>query len=480
LANRVVTLEIDTTAIRLMETTGGRVVKWASLALDPTLFEDGVISDPPALSAAVRQLMDSSGIKAKNVIASVSGLYSVSRIMVVSNPPGGGVTAREAVLEAARDTMPLSMDELYLSWQTIAAAEGGQQVLVVGVPRDVIDAEMRALREVGINARTLDLKAIALARAVNKEQALILNIEPSSFDIIIVVNGIPEVMRTIAWQPDGFTGEDRVEHLAMNLELTVGFYNSHHLDAPLDPATPFLITGQMSRDLDLVEKLPARVGYPIESLAPPLECPKHMPVSQYAVNIGLALKRTAPAKSLEQDGYLPPDINLLPDTYKPWRPSARQVYLAGAVIAAIALLFPLYQMTAGAMGKTADLQAEYNTLNNRLQLIQLEIRSREPLKQALSDYNTIVNMGGGFTEDLRVINSEAERLGVQVDSIAHEGESITMTCQTEPESYIVFREYITSLRESGRFSTVKPPDEKFSYRTGGPIELEPNASEQGD
>jgi hypothetical protein len=438
------------------------------------MTRDGVISDSGALSTAVKQLMDSSGIKAKDVIASVSGLYSVSRVVAVSNPPGGGITTQEAVLEAAGDIMPLSMDELYLSWQTITAgSEGAQQVLIVGVPRDVIDAEMQALRAAGINSHTLELKTIALARAVNKEQALILNIEPSSFDIIIVVNGIPEVMRTVAWQQDSLTGEDRVEHLAMNLELTAGFYNSHHPDTPLDPATPFLITGQLSGDLDLMEKLPARVGYPIESLAPRLECPKHMPVSQYAVNIGLALKGTAPAKSLEQDGYLPPDINLLPETYKAWKPSARQIYFACAVIAAIALLFPLYQVTSGAMDKTADLQASSNILNTELLRRQLELKNREPLQKAIDEYSTIVNMGGGFTEDLRVIKGEADQLGVQVESVAHGGESITITCQTEPESHIVFRDYITALRESGRFSTVTPPSEKFSYITGGTIELEP-------
>jgi hypothetical protein len=200
-----------------------------------------------------------------------------------------------------------------------------------------------------------------------------------------------------------------------------------------------------------------------------------MPVSQYAVNIGLALKGTAPAKSLEQDSYLPPDINLLPDAYKPWKPSARQVYLTGAIIAGIALLFPLYQLTSGAMDKAADLQAEYTSLNNRLQLIQLEIRNREPLKQAISDYNTIVDMGGGFTEDLRVINSKAEQLGVQVESVAHEGTSITLTC--EAGEYITFRDYVTALEESGRFATVTPPSEKFSYITGGIIELEPQPAE---
>jgi len=200
-----------------------------------------------------------------------------------------------------------------------------------------------------------------------------------------------------------------------------------------------------------------------------------MPVSQYAVNIGLALKGTAPAKSLEQDGYLPPDINLLPETYEAWKPSARQIYFACALIAAIALLFPLYQLTSGAMGKTADLQAEYTSLNDELQLKQLEIKNREPLHQAISEYNTIVNMGGGFTEDLEVINSEADILGVKVESIAHGGESITFTCQAG--DYTIFRDYVTALRESGRFSTVSSPQWQFPDVTGGPIELVPKPVE---
>ena len=444
-------------------------MKWASLSLDPTIVEGGVLSDPSVLSAAVKQVMTSSGITGQDVIASVSGLYSINRIVTVPNVPGG-VTAQEAALEAAKEVMPLAADKLYLSWQAIAASESTQQVLVLGVPRDVIDTEMQALRAVGINPRILDFKTIALARAVNKEQALILNIESSSFDIVIVVNGIPVVMRTTTWQQDDLTVEDKAEHLVASLELTVGFYNSQHANISLDPATPFFITGQMSRDLALVEKLQARVGYPIEPLAPPLECPAHLPVAQYAVNIGLALKGTTPSKSLAQDGYVPPDINLLPGAYKPWRPSARQMYFACFIIAAIALLFPLYQATSGAMDKTAILKSRYAILNNELQLIQLEIKNREPLQQAIREYNTIVNMGGGFTEDLRVINSEAGRLGVEVQSVAHGAESITVSCQTG--SYITFREYITALEESGRFSTPVPPPEGYPYITGGTIELE--------
>ena len=469
----MITLEISSTGIRLMEAEGGRVIRWASRSLEPGMFEEEVISDPLALSAVVKQLMASSGIKGRNVTAAVSGLYSLSRIVVVPNPPGGATT--QMILEAAREVMPLSEDELYLSWQTIATIEEGQQVLVVGVPRDVLDSEVLALRAAGINPRILDLKTMALVRAVNREQALILNIEPTSFDTVIVVNGVAEVMRTIAWEQDDLPVEDKADHLAVALDLAAGFYNSHHPGLPIDPATPLFVTGQMSGDPALMDELQARVEYPIEPFTPPLQCPAHLPVSQYAVNIGLALKGAASARSLGQSDYSLPDINLLPQIYRPWRPSARQVGVFLAVVAAIALLLPLYQLTTDAMNETAILEARHDIVNNQLGLRQAEIQSRQPLQQAIGRYSTIVDMGGGFVDDLDIITSLAGELGIEVASINHVGSSITFACQAD--SYLAFRDYVTALEESGRFATPAIPPEGYPYTKSGPITLETKPAE---
>lgn len=473
---KVVTLDIDSTAIRILEAGGGKVTKWASVSFEPDKGEEESVSGQSALGTMVKELMASNGIKAKKVIASVSGLYSVSRILSMPTP-AEGVTMEEAVLEMARETMPLTEDRLSLSWQTIVAGEGEQQALVLGVPRDAVDDEARALKAVGINPHILELKAMALARAVNKKQALILNVEPSSFDIIVVAGGVPVVMRSIPWQPGDFTVEDKVEHLAVTMEITVGFYNSHHTDALLDPATPLFITGQVSGDLALVEKLQARLGYPVEPLAPPLECPVHLPIAQYAVNIGLALRGTAPSKNLGQSESLPLNINLLPDIYYPWRPSARQLYAVAAIIAAIVLLFPLFQVTNDAMSNTATLQARYTILDNELQRRKLEIKKREPLQKAIAEYNTIIDTDSHFTEDIEVIDSEAEKLGVQVEAITHQGDSIVVTCEADEGDYITFRAYKTALEESGRFSTPVSPPEGYPYIWRGPIKMEPVAHE---
>ncbi len=465
----VVTIDVDSTGIRLLEISHGMVRRWASVSFDSERRAGEIAPPQQALGAEVRQLMASSGIKAKKVIASISGLYSVNRFLPVSSLPLG-ITTQEAVQEVAKEIMPLSVDKIYLSWQTVTVSEGEPQIIILGTPRETVDDEVRVLRLAGINPQVLELKTIALARAVGREQALILNIESSSLDVVVVADNLPRVMHTVAWQPGDFTEEEMVGHLATNLEMTADFYNSRNPESPLDATTPLFITGQMSTDLTLVEKLQAGSRYTVESLAPPLKYPPYLPVSQYATNIGLALRSVEPSEAPEPIKKFPLEMNLLPDAYRPWRPSARQVYSLLLILAAVALVFPIFQVAAEAMDSTAKLQAQYNMLNTRLELQKAEIKKREPTQKAVSEFRTIVNREGNFAEDLAVIRGEAENLGVQVSSTVHEGESITVACQAD--DYVTFRAYKTALEESGRFATPIPPPEGYPYTTGGTIELE--------
>lgn len=467
----VVTLDIDSTAIRLMETRGKVVKNWASASLESSeaATEEEASPEAEPLGSVVKELMNSSGIRARDITASVSGLYSVSRIVPMPIPEPGA-TMEEAFEDLARETMPLVEDKLYLTWQTILTGEGEPHALLIGVPRDTIDNEVQSLKAAGVNPSILELKAIALTRAVNREQALILNTEPASFDIIVVVNSIPEIIRTIPWQPEKLTPEEKAEHLAVTMELTVDFHNARHHDTPLDPDTPLFITGQMPEESIPRDKLEARLGYPIEPLAPPLECPADFPVSQYAVNIGLALREAELSEGRGHEGLLSLNINLLPRTYRPWRPSAKQVYIVVSLIAATVLLFPIYQMTSDAMFKTAQLESKLDLFNNELERRKLELAQREPLQKAIDDYNAIINLGGGFTQDLTVIQDEADQLGVQVRDVVHQGGKITITCQAD--SYLIFRNYLTTLEESGQFLTPIPPPEGYPYTKAGTIVVE--------
>ncbi|MFH1382837.1 MAG: pilus assembly protein PilM, partial [Chloroflexota bacterium] len=303
MVNKILTIEINNGDIRLLEIEGNRIMRWASQPLAPSVFHEGVVVDRPALTEALRQLMVSSGARGGNVICSISGLYSLSRTLTV-HTVAGEIPTQQTVVDTAREIMPVSEEEQYISWQTLATSESGYLVLLIGVPREMIDNEVLALKAANLNPRQLDLKPMALARAVNRQQALILNIGPSTLDIVIVANGLTEIMRTTTWQSDGLSPEENIESLETALELTVGFYDSHHPGFPLDLSTPLFVTGPMSGDATLVNGLRDRLNYSFEELIPPFECPPYFPAAQYAVNIGLALKGTTPSPKSPESGTI--------------------------------------------------------------------------------------------------------------------------------------------------------------------------------
>ncbi len=470
-SGKIVTLDIDGDGIKLLEVRGNVIRKWAQVVIAPSSGDEEEILDRQSLRDAVRQLTVTSGSKLGSVSASISGLYSISRILPMPTVPSE-VSTQEFVQEIVGGVMPVSMDRLYLSWQILANADSGGdgKILAIGMPRIMLDNEVRSLRALGVYPRILELRAIALTRAVNRKQAVIINMEPSSVDIVIVVDDVPEIIRTIAWQQDGFAVEDKVEQVAANLGLTVDFYNANHFEAPVDMSTPLFFTGQMSLDLDLTDKLRDRLGYPVESFTPQFKYPPDMPVSQYAVNIGLALRGTEQLRDDGEGGRLRLDINLLPSIYNPWRPSARQVFSFLAVVAAMGLLFPFFMVTTEAMDKTAGLQLKSDSLNSQLEIKKAEIKKREPIQRAVNEYKGITEREGSFMADIDVIWNEAAQLRVEVGSITHDGSVITFSCVAE--DFLAFRRYLTALEESGRFMSPIPPPEKFPYVKSGTIQLE--------
>jgi type IV pilus assembly protein PilM len=466
----LITLDISSSGIRVMETSDNKIVSWASHSMEPGIFEDGVIVNSEALGIIIKELLNSSGIKGNRITASVSGLYSLTRIIIVPTPLEVSV-AEEAVVEAVENLLPVTHEETYLSWESIGLSEGGHQVITHTVPKETIDEQIKAIKTAGMSIRVLDLKPMALARTVNQKDALVLNIEPDSFDIVMIIEGLAEVVRTAAWQQEDMSLEEKAEYLITALDTTVGFYDTSRPNFPFGKSNPLFITGQLSEDIELVNRIQAGLRYTEGKFEIPFEYPEHFPISQYATNIGLSMKGTG-TRDNEPGGYITPDINLLPKNYKPWKPSRKQIYFSVAFIIVLAILFPMYTVTSNAMAETSELQKQQNSLNELLDLRKAEIAKRDPLKQAVEEYNTIINLGGGFREDYETITGIAKELKVNIPSINHLGSIIKFSCLTD--NYQVFRQFITALEASGRFLSPIIPPEGYPYIKSGEITLEVN------
>jgi Tfp pilus assembly PilM family ATPase/Tfp pilus assembly protein PilN len=460
-----VTLNISSTSVRLLSVEGGKVGKWGSVPLPPGLVRNGLILRPKVVGAMIDALFKSTGVPKKRVIASLTGLSFIHRVL--SLPRVERASQSEAIQRAARQEMPLPLEELRLGWQAISDGPDEVDFFVLGVPRNLIEALSQTLGEAGIQPYLVDVNPLALARAANREEAIIIDLEPECFDIVLVANGMPTIMHTIAPRGEGATLEDNIRLLVNELSKTVEFYNSNHLQNPLSPTTPLLLTGELAANTNPIELILAEMGYPVESLTPPLALPSDLPAALFATNIGLALKKL-PLKSVNRGKatrFRDINLNMVSGEF---RAEARwvklpHILLSLVVLTGLVLLFPMDQVRSRADTETARLQTELTQVNQELDQALLLVNEAEQIEDSIDKmvadaeaakqrYQHIMGRGGDFAHNLELV-TDAFPVEAYFTSVDKGNEQITVEGEADNSFTVV--DYVMALEALEEYSEVR-------------------------
>jgi len=283
------TLVVESTDIRYLTTRGGQVQKWGSSPLPEGLVVAGAVTDPVELGGAIDAVFTEQELERKRVISSLSGMRCIPRVLTL--PKLQASLMEEAISREARKEMPISPESLYLSWQLLPGDETSQRIYVVGVPRDMVDAHVQALQAARLTPYVMDLKPLALIRAVGQPEAIIVNLEQDVLDIMLVVGYIPAIMRTFALDGETLDATSKIERLLGELAQTIRFYNDSHHDAPIRGATPIYLTGRLLSTAEAADLVRSTLERTVEWPRSPLPAPEALPVAEFMTNLGLALKK---------------------------------------------------------------------------------------------------------------------------------------------------------------------------------------------
>ncbi|MDD5093960.1 MAG: pilus assembly protein PilM [Dehalococcoidia bacterium] len=388
--SEITTITIESTDLRFMVSDGSQIKRWGSVPLEPGIVKDGLILEPDAMCGALSELIASKQMGKGNVIAGLSGFKSVHRNIELPKMPKKLIG--DAILAEAKRVMPISLEQIYVSWQNLSQKNDElQRFFLLGVPQNMMDAQIHCLHHAGIEPRMMNLKPLALARMVNRAEALIIDIEPEGCSIILIAGGIPAIMRSIVMNPD-YSSSDRAQYILQEFDRTLQFYESSYVDHPLGPETPIFLTGLLSGEEELTQAIASGAGYHIEPLESPLACPADFPLAQYAVNTGLALNGGAGgARRASADGwFLITDLNIMPDVYLPKGFPVKKALVLAGVVAGIALVLPLYQMVSSAADKVSTAEAQSESLKQQLASRQAQTaRTNQQVEQLEKDIERI-------------------------------------------------------------------------------------------
>ncbi len=140
---------------------------YTTISVKPGIIEGGKIKDKEAFIAILktaREKIIKSGFKNSNVIASLP--ENKAFFQVVKMPKMSKEELKTAIPFEAENYIPLSSNDAYFDFEIISQDKGLLDVLVVAVPKEIVDSYLYCLKEVGFVVQALEIESQAIARAL--------------------------------------------------------------------------------------------------------------------------------------------------------------------------------------------------------------------------------------------------------------------------------------------------------------------------
>ncbi len=459
MAKKIVALYIDDTSLRLMVSRGKRINKLAEAQLQLGDTEVKADIKENELTTKVRHLLKSNKVRSKKVILGISGRNCLTRPITLPQLPK--TMLDEAVTREAKRVLPVPTEQLYLSWQIIPAPGEKTQVFLTATPRHIADHLLGILRQMGLKPYLMDIKPLALARVVKESTAIIVDVQPNEFDIVIMSNGIPQPVRTIPFPNEAQSQRDRLSMVREDLKRTIEFYNANNPETPLGPDTSIYVAGELAEKPKLGKSLSEELGYPVLPLSSPLKNPKNFDLNHYLVNVGLTLKE------LEKEaGPLIANLNTLPVPYRTKPISVTRVLAVPSAAAVLILIVGgvlVIQTTSSNIAATQDQltntthileqkQAMKKELNAEIAEIENKIATAETKHGTISEALNILDDTGDVTNGDLLVTTASLLSSINLTSVTHSTAQLTISGKAPNEDDILA--YARALDNSGRFTEI--------------------------
>ncbi len=464
--NDTLTLYIDDNSVRLLVAQGQKTRQWAEMRLEPGLVKGSVILQEKEVALRIRTLLKSCKVKKRRVALGFSGLHSLTRPTVLPQLPKKLLP--EAAVREARRILPVVLDQLYLSWRPVGSPKGRTQLFIAATPRKIADSMIKTLRLAGLNPDRVTVKPLALTRALPVNSAILIDLQPGEFDIVILADGIAQPIRTVVLPEETISWEEKLAMIASDLERTIKFHDTNNPETPLTASVPVFVSGTFIEKPEMVKPLADATGRPVTLLRPALKGSEQLDMSRYGVNAAMIL---GPQGKIREATFPVASLNMLPGPYKPKPISITKVVgIPGGVVLA-GILVPLLMMLQNNTANIANLQSQ---LDNTNQMVAQQSKRQSALNASIADLNHKVAAAQAISQNLDLVlqalhNQQGYVNGdiqvtlknlppqISISNISESVDRLTITGSAPTESDVrqyaqTILDYARSLAQSNRFS----------------------------
>lgn len=217
-------LDIGTSALRVVQLRGPGPIKVLELYGQMPIESTAALSDSKVdrqkVAQNVRQLLKQTGIVTKNVAVNVPSSRVFTTVSDWNRMPEAELA--KTIRYQAESIIPTPLAKSKLDWVIIGDSPVDPkkvEVLLSSVTNDFVEARLDMLEGIGLNVVAFEPDSMALSRAIVPADAaapqLVLDMGNLSTDLVITMNGIPRLMRSI---PTGAQAIVRATVQNLNIE----------------------------------------------------------------------------------------------------------------------------------------------------------------------------------------------------------------------------------------------------------------------
>jgi len=422
--NNTVSFYIDDASLRLLVNKGQRIKSWSEVKLETGLIKDSIVIDEAAVAAKIKHLIQSQAVKEKKVRLISSGLHCLTRPITLPEMPNSMIS--EAVSREARRVLPVPIDQLYLSWRSIAYSHGKIQVFIVAIPRQMADSLVKTLYAAGLKPSFMTIKPVTLTRLIPISTAILLDLQPAEFDIIILSDGIAQPIRTVSFPEKDFSEEKKLEMIINELDRTIKFFDTNNTEKPLGKGVPLYVSGDLLIRPELHDRLSAAIDHPVRVLTTALKLPEQLEFHRFEANLAAAVKVPTTAK---KDIFPGAAINVLPTPYRPKPVSMGRIIAIPAVAVAAGLIIFSYAITQSNAERISSLQSQLDATN---QIINQKNTQKIEIKKSLDALEKQAAESQAACDNIKtavdsLTNSQEQVNGDLITTLENLGSTITLT-----------------------------------------------------
>jgi Tfp pilus assembly PilM family ATPase len=280
-SRHVVCLDLARDRMAVVELADRAVVRWFSRPLPDGALQNGAPVDPTHLGGMLRQSLALAGVEGRRARIALPDEAAVSRQIKLPPMPKRDLV-RTMRYEAERH-VPFPIQRARWSWDVLRRGEDEIRVYLVAAWQDVVDLYAEMARAAGLQPEVLEPRAIAVARAIGRDEALLVDASRRRVYLTLYQGGHPVLVDEMS---SGADIRDRREALSRLLQRA--FRHQSNTSGGSARLAPVLLAGDL--ETSGIE-LPVSGGAVSDVLNGNLPAgPRGFRAGGYLANLGLGMR----------------------------------------------------------------------------------------------------------------------------------------------------------------------------------------------